>query len=168
MATTTSIVLAFVLALFAARFDPSASQSLKASVSCLDCDHHFDYSGIEVAVKCDKAEKLSVVSTDSDGSFSVTELPVSSPASCLAKLVGGPSQLYVPKSNTVSRVIPTTTHKELNAYTLSTPLAFYTSRPATPKSQLGSSKNIDIPLPPEWGLAPSSYYVPFFPIIGIP
>ncbi|KHN27637.1 hypothetical protein glysoja_026204 [Glycine soja] len=34
--------------------------------------------------------------------------------------------------------------------------------------KFGSSKSFDLPLPREWGLAPSSFYVPFFPIIGIP
>ncbi|KAL9677612.1 hypothetical protein QQ045_005845 [Rhodiola kirilowii] len=176
MATTISIALLLFALVVIAKFDSSAchDQFLKGSVSCLDCDdHHFDYSGIEVAVKCDKVEKINKVSTESDGSFSM-ELPsqISSPAAsqtCLAMLVGGPSQLYVSKSNTVSKITPTkTTLNEPNSYTTSTPLVFYTIRPSSLKSQVGSSKTIDIPLPPEWGLAPSSYYVPFFPIIGIP
>ena len=36
------------------------------------------------------------------------------------------------------------------------------------KNKFGSSKAIDLSLPPEWGLAPSRYYIPFIPIIGIP
>lgn len=119
----------------------------------------FTFSGIEVAVKCDKAGKLNVASTESDGSFSV-EFPSPAPQSCLAKILGGPNQLYVSKSSKVSQVIT----NEPKPYTLSAPLVFYTR----PPSSFGSSKTFDIPLPPEWGFAPSSYYFPFFPIIGIP
>ena len=129
-------------------------------------------------MKCDRVKKLATAITEDDGSFEV-ELPSDStpksspPLNCHAKLLGGPTQLYASKKNTVSKII--TTHAP-NIYTISTPLSFSKSCPSTIeaakckpiKNKFGSSKTFDLPLPPEWGLAPSSYYIPFFPIIGIP
>lgn len=133
-------------------------------------------------MKCSQVKKLAMATTGEDGTFQ-TELPSdtqattqTSPSSCLAKILGGPSQLYVSKKNMVSEIakVPAS---ESNSYTVSTPLMFYTSCPLAkndhPKCRarnagVSSSKTIDLPLPPEWGLAPSSYYIPFIPIIGIP
>lgn len=119
-------------------------------------------------MKCEGVKKLAVAATEYDGSFKV-ELP-SDHTSCLAKLLGGPVQLYASRQNQVSQIIK---GKEQNSYTISTPLSFMTSCPQNTKckavkKQFGSSKTVDLPLPPEWGLAPSSYYVPVFPIIGVP
>ncbi|KAG4385428.1 hypothetical protein AAZX31_12G086800 [Glycine max] len=145
-------VLLFALAL--AKIDPSTCQMVQGRVFCVDCTHNYDLS-------------------ENDGSFKV-DLPLdhtkpSSVKNCLAKLLGGPVQLYVSRENQVSQIIK---GKEQNSYTISTPLSFRTSCPLNTKckagKKVGSSKTVDLPLPPEWGLAPSSYYVPFFPIIGIP
>ncbi|XP_022731731.1 uncharacterized protein LOC111286168 [Durio zibethinus] len=168
-------VLFFLLAL--ARIQLSTCQVLKARISCLDCNHDYDFSGIKVAVKCGQVKKLATATTEENGSFQV-ELPSdkskisASDLNCLAKLLGGPNQLYVRKKNVVSKVVKA---HELNSYAISTPLAFSTSCPLASKDAkcgapngIGSSKTVDLPLPPEWGLAPSSFYVPFFPIIGIP
>lgn len=128
-------------------------------------------------MKCDKVKKLAVATTEDSGAFQV-DLPSDSektpnPLNCLAKLLGGPVMLYVSKKNMVSKVVK---GKDSKSFAISTPLAFSVSFPATlmkdgkcnPAAKFGSSKTVDLPLPKEWGLAPSSYYVPFFPIIGVP
>ncbi|XP_054816720.1 uncharacterized protein LOC129316362 [Prosopis cineraria] len=148
---------ALLFALALATIDPSTCQEVKAKVSCLDCPSNFDLSGIKVSVKCEKVKKLGVATTEHDGSFKV-KLPTDS-GRCVAQLVGGPEQLYTSRKSMFSRIVKA---REPNTFTISTPLSFHA------KSELGSSKTVDLPLPPEWGLAPSSYYVPFFPIIGIP
>ncbi|XP_028756801.1 uncharacterized protein LOC114716036 [Neltuma alba] len=151
------LITALLFALALATIDPSTCKEVKAKVSCLDCPNNFDFSGIRVSVKCDKVNKLGVATAEHDGSFNL-KLPKDS-GKCLAQLVGGPEQLYASRKNMFSRIVKA---REPNTFTISTPLSFST------KSELGSSKTVDLPLPPEWGLAPSSYYIPFFPIIGIP
>lgn len=141
----------------------------------------FFVAGIMVLVKCDGVKKLATAATEDDGSFEV-ELPSggaskTSPrpsVKCYAKLLGGPTQLYVSRKDAVSKIIET--HKPASSFTISTPLSFSTSCPTTKEfekwratNKFASSKNFDLPLPPEWGLAPSSYYIPYYPIItGIP
>ncbi|KAI8524358.1 hypothetical protein RHMOL_Rhmol13G0144500 [Rhododendron molle] len=171
-----------VFALVLAKVKLSTSYVLKGSVHCLDCKptHDHDLSGIKVQVKCSQVKKMAMATTGQDGTFQ-TELPSdtpattqTSPSSCIAKILGGPSQLYVSKKNMVSEIAKVPSGS--NSYTVSTPLMFYTSCPlakSDPKCRarnagVGSSKTFDLPLPPEWGLAPSSYYIPFIPIIGIP
>ncbi|XP_027347636.1 uncharacterized protein LOC113859018 [Abrus precatorius] len=165
------VITTLLFALALARIDPSTCQMLYGQVSCVDCTHNYDLSDIKVAVKCEAVEKLGVATTEDNGSFKV-DLPSGhikpSSVNCLAKLLGGPVQLYVSRKNQVSQIVK---DKEQNSYTI-TPLSFMTSCPQNTNckaaKQAGSSKTVDLPLPPEWGLAPSSYYVPFFPIIGIP
>ncbi|KAF8397931.1 hypothetical protein HHK36_016857 [Tetracentron sinense] len=173
MAALPWVITAFFLALALARVDLSTCHVVKGSLSCLDCSAHDDLSGIRVLVKCDKVKKLAVATTEEDGSFKA-ELPSASPSNCLAKLAGGPKQLYSSKKSLVSKIVKT---HESNSYTISTPITFSTSYPSKTKiplssssatSEFGSSEFADLPLPPEWGLAPSSYYIPFIPIIGIP
>ncbi|KAH8499327.1 hypothetical protein H0E87_018017 [Populus deltoides] len=168
------LTIVLLLALALSGIQLSTCQVLKGKVSCLDCGGHYDYSEIKVGVKCDKVRKLATTTTQSDGSFEVKLPPGTSTAAtpliCLAKLLGGPSQLYVSRQNMVSKIVQT---HDSNSYTISTPLAFSSTCYAGGgkcgvSNQFGSSKTIDLPLPREWGLAPSSYYVPFFPIIGIP
>ena len=124
-------------------------------------------------MKCDQVKKLAVATAEADGSFK-TNLPSdaqhSSPhLNCLAKLLGGPNQLYAYRKNTVSGIVKA---GDGSFYTISTPLSFSTTCSSSVKGEkngeFGASKTVDLPIPPEWGLAPSSYYVPFFPIIGIP
>ncbi|CAJ1956166.1 unnamed protein product [Sphenostylis stenocarpa] len=130
------------------------------------------FSGIMVTVKCEGVKNLAMATTEDKGFFKV-DLPTdhTKPRSvnCLVKLVGGPNHLYATKKNQVSQIVK---GKEKNAYTISTPLSFLTSCPQNTECKatnlLGSSKTFDLPLPREWGLAPSSYYLPLFPIIGIP
>ncbi|XP_059430383.1 uncharacterized protein LOC132163997 [Corylus avellana] len=169
------LITALLLVLAFARFEPSTCQVVKAKVSCLDCKHNDAFSGIKVGVKCDGVKKLAVADTEYDGSFEV-ELPSkTSPLNCHAKLLGGPIQLYASGKNVITKIIKSNSDdEETNSYTISTPLSYSTSCPTADHAKcravnkFGSSKTVDLPLPREWGLAPSSYYVPFVPIIGIP
>ncbi|OIV99271.1 hypothetical protein TanjilG_17081 [Lupinus angustifolius] len=127
---------------------------------------------IKVSLKCEGMKKLAVATTEDDGSFKVnlpSDNTKSSSWNCLAKILGGKVQLYASTKNQVSQIVK---DKEQNNYTISNPLSFFTSCPKNKKckvsNQVGSSKTLNLPLPPEWGLAPSSYYIPFIPIIGIP
>ncbi|XP_062082574.1 uncharacterized protein LOC133788925 [Humulus lupulus] len=176
MALPQSISVLF-LVLVLARIEISTCQVFKAKVSCLDCTPNpkTDLSGIKVLVKCDKVKKMAMATTENDGSFEA-EVPTDNktpqrPLNCLAKLLGGPNQLYASSKTMVSQIVQT----HSNSFTISTPLSFYNSCPSTiahakceANKKWDSSKTIDLPLPPQWGLAPSSYYIPFFPIIGIP
>ncbi|KAE8656737.1 hypothetical protein F3Y22_tig00116997pilonHSYRG00256 [Hibiscus syriacus] len=192
MALGSTAALVLVVLAFA-RVQLSTCQVVNAKISCLDCKHNYDLSGclfnsnsfltclksvrlsylhllagIKVAVKCDKVKKLATATTQENGVFKV-ELPATS-TDCLAKLLGGPEQLYGKNKDLVSKVVKVS--HDANSYTISTPLAFTTSCPLASVDAkpcgVSSSKTVDLPLPPEWGLAPSSYYVPFIPIIGIP
>lgn len=130
------------------------------------------FSGIKVSVKCEGVQNLAVATTQDDGSFMVdistyhAKLPYDN---CLAKILGGPNYLYASRKNQFSQIVK---GKDGNSYTISTPISFLTSCPQNKEckdeNQIDSSKTINF-LPPEWGLAPASYYyLPFFPIIGIP
>ncbi|KAK4764363.1 hypothetical protein SAY87_013801 [Trapa incisa] len=125
-------------------------------------------SGIKVVVKCDKVNKLSTTVTEEDGSFEV-ELPSPAHSSCLAKVLGGPLQLYAAKSSMVSKITEARDVSGRSYFTTSTPLTVSTTCPKEKSActKFGSSKTIDLPVPREWGLAPTSYYLPFIPIIGI-
>ncbi|KAL8148133.1 hypothetical protein AgCh_005470 [Apium graveolens] len=168
-------ILFFILALSCAHL--STCQVFKGSVSCLDCKADFDFSGIKVALECKQAKRLTVTITEKDGSFK-TALPTSILAStpsdnCLASILGGPELLYTTRKNMVTGIVKIH-ESDSSSYTNFNPLSFYTSCPLShgkcegTSSGIESSKTVDLPLPREWGLAPSSYYVPFLPIIGIP
>ncbi|XP_052184678.1 uncharacterized protein LOC127796542 [Diospyros lotus] len=171
------VLLLLLFALLLSRVEFSTCHLLKGSISCLDChNRHLDLSGIKVVVKCSQVKKLAVATTGKDGTFEM-ELPsdtstpssTSSSVNCLAKIMGGPRQLYTSRKDTVARTVKVPDESE--SYTISKPLKFYASLPPSSQNDngnFGSSKTVDLPLPPEWGLAPSSYYFPFFPIIGIP
>ncbi|KAK1426226.1 hypothetical protein QVD17_14895 [Tagetes erecta] len=147
---------------------------LKSSVTCLDCPTSSDLAGIKILVKCNKVKNLVMATTNEHGVFE-TQLPSSN---CQAKILGGPKQLYVSRNTMITNIMKV---HDTASYTTSQPLSFYTSCPLSQNQDgkcgarndavgknIGSSKTIDVPLPKEWGLAPSSYYVPFVPIIGIP
>ena len=130
-------------------------------------------SGIKVSVKCEGVKNLAVATAEDNGSFEV-ELPLDNTkppsVNCHAKLLGGPNHIYASRKNMVSQIVK---GKEEKSYTISTPLSFFKSCPQDKEyckdaNLFGSSKTFDFPLPPEWGLAPMSYYFPFIPIIGIP
>ncbi|KAD3337131.1 hypothetical protein E3N88_32651 [Mikania micrantha] len=147
---------------------------LKTSVTCLDCPTNSDLAGIRILIKCNQVKNLAMATTNEHGVFE-TQLPSSN---CQAKILGGPKQLYISKKTMVTSIMKV---QETDSYTTSQPLSFYTSCPLSQNhdgkcgthndaigNKIGSSKTVDLPLPKEWGLAPSSYYVPFVPIIGIP
>ncbi|CAA0810699.1 Pollen Ole e 1 allergen and extensin family protein [Striga hermonthica] len=167
------VLVAIFLALALAKGEQTyAGQVLKGSITCLDCPKTYDLSGIQVLIKCDRIKKLTMAYTEQDGTFE-TDLPSdgpksSSPSHCMARIMGGPQLIYSSKKDSIvpiSKVGP--------YFATSRPLSFYKKCPVRGKCSaqnngLGSSKTVDLPLPREWGLAPSSYYLPFFPIIGIP
>ncbi|XP_048434575.1 uncharacterized protein LOC125474665 [Pyrus x bretschneideri] len=171
------ILPALLFALVLANVETSTCQVLKAKVTCFDCHQNYDFSEIKVLVKCDKVKKLAMAITEKDGSFEAKLPSNNNPKTpeamnCLARILGGPDQLYASRKFLASEIVKT---QDSNSYTTSTPLGFSTSCPLNIKdaackamNKFGSSKTIDVPLPPGWGLAPSSYYVPFIPIIGIP
>ncbi|KAL8263070.1 hypothetical protein R6Q59_024419 [Mikania micrantha] len=147
---------------------------LKGSVTCLDCPIGSNLSGIKILVKCKQVKNLAMATTNDHGAF---ETQLTSP-NCQAKILGGPKQLYVSTKTMATNIMKV---HETDSYTTSQPLTFYISCPLieNPDGKCGvrndaigriiwSSKTLDLPMPKEWGLAPSSYYVPFIPIIGIP
>ncbi|KAI3511912.1 hypothetical protein L1887_19073 [Cichorium endivia] len=165
-------MLLFVLAISMVEF--STCHLLKSSVTCIDCVAGSDLAGIKILVKCNQVKNLAMATTNEHGAFE-TQLPSSD---CLVKILGGPKQLYISRKTMVTSIMKV---DETDSYTTSQPLSFYTSCPLSQNhggkcgaqndavgGNIGSSKTVDLPLPKEWGLAPSSYYVPFIPIIGIP
>ncbi|KAF5189958.1 Pollen ole e 1 allergen and extensin family protein [Thalictrum thalictroides] len=179
MALPWMITTALFLVLAFASIQSSTCHVVKGSVSCLDCAKHDDLSEVNVLVKCDKVKQFATTTTEKDGCFEA-ELNVDpSSTNCEAQLVGGPEQLWSYKKTLVSKIVKSLDSK---SFTISTPLAFFTSCPSKSKlpsspsdakstgastSTLESSKTIDLPVPREWGLPPTSYYIPIIPI-GIP
>uniref|UniRef100_A0A7C9CKR0 Uncharacterized protein n=1 Tax=Opuntia streptacantha TaxID=393608 RepID=A0A7C9CKR0_OPUST len=167
------LITVFILALTFSRTELALCSAVKGLLLCTDCGPDYDFSGIRVLVKCDTVKKLSMAITDGNGAFK-TDLPADTPTSaaaatspnCLAKLLGGPTQLYAWKKNIISKIVLAQGDDE-SSYALDSPLSFSKSCPGKCDS-VGSSKTIDLPVPPEYGLPPTSYYTPFIPIIGIP
>ncbi|XP_077232109.1 pollen Ole e 1 allergen and extensin family protein [Tasmannia lanceolata] len=167
-----SVMMVLLFALFLVRVDVSMSHVVKGSVSCLDCSHHH-LPGVRVAVKCGQEKRMEYALTDEEGSFEA-KLPLSAsstPLNCFAMLLGGPQKLCSYKKTLVSKIVKA---QDSDSYTISTPFTVFskcpseTSKSISDKPGIKSSKIFDLPVPPEWGLAPTSYYFPFFPIIGIP
>ncbi|VFQ94137.1 unnamed protein product [Cuscuta campestris] len=159
-----------------------ASHVVRGTVSCIDCDdnadgHQYHLSGIMVSVKCGGGKQGTVATTKEDGSFETTTTSHNSQSGgCHAKILGGAHQIYVPKE-TSEEAAKTTAEPPARhgggSYTIVEPLRFYSRCPnkkceAAAGSEFGSSKPIDLPDPSEWGLAPTTDYMPFIPIIGIP
>ncbi|XP_006293390.2 uncharacterized protein LOC17889250 [Capsella rubella] len=140
----------------------STSSLVEGKVSCFDCPNDYDYSGITVGVSCSDSKTRFTVTTDKKGEF-MSELPSSVKSNCEAELKGSFKQLYASKNNVKSKIVNLGGDK----YGLSSKLIFLKSCPRS-LGPFSSSKTVDFPVPPEWGLAPTSYYVPFIPIIGIP
>ncbi|KAI6685333.1 hypothetical protein NL676_031246 [Syzygium grande] len=177
---------AFFVAFALASLDVSVCLVVKGKVTCLDCEQGHDLSGIKVMVKCDGVKKASAATTDNDGYFDSGAEEASpngatnenggstaaAPLNCLAKVLGGPEQLYASRDRVVAKVVEARGRDGAASYALSAPLAVSTACPPGREcgagSTVGSSLTVDLPLPKEWGLAPSSYYIPFYPIIGIP
>ncbi|XP_010535697.2 PREDICTED: uncharacterized protein LOC104810920 [Tarenaya hassleriana] len=159
----------FIFALaVASHLETSECFLVKSRVSCLDCPPDFDYSGIKILLKCDGEKKPATATATKDGGFRA-ELPATG-VNCLAKIQGGPDQIYARKHNMVSPIIKSefepNTYKTLNA------LSFSLSCPK-PTGDLagdmnGSSKTIDLfPGAGGFGFPPTGLMLPFLPIIGI-
>lgn len=157
-------------------FKRKRKKNIKLFAHCVD----IDTTGIVVMAKCKAVEKVVTATTAKDGGFEA-ELP--SDDECEARLAGGRNQLYVArKDDMVAEIVKTGSSSDSDdVFDISTPLAFCSGcrcrsfdSEETEKyckaaaRKFGSTKTVNLPLPPEWGLAPSSYYFPFFPIIGIP
>ncbi|KAG9459078.1 hypothetical protein H6P81_003586 [Aristolochia fimbriata] len=165
---------ALLLALTLTQLHLSWCQIVRGSVSCNGCSPQL-LPGVQVAVKCSKENNLAYAVTDEKGLFQA-ELPLSSfstssAPNCLAMILGGTKQLCGHKKSLVSKIVKA---KNSDSYIVSTPLSVLPKCPSPPSKGSSSpgfksSKTVDLPLPPEWGLAPTSYYInPFIPIIGIP
>ncbi|KAM7496949.1 hypothetical protein LguiA_021363 [Lonicera macranthoides] len=173
------ITIALFFALFTlSSVELSTCYVLKGSVTCLDCNHrHSHFSGIMVLVKCSRVKNATIATTKPDGSFEAKLPSHTLSSNCRARILGASNQLYGSTKNMVRTIVKARGSKP-ESYAISKPLEFYKKCPlkagncGPKKIGLGSSKTIDIPLPREWGLAPSSYYVtPFLPVIaftGIP
>ncbi|KAF5179048.1 Pollen ole e 1 allergen and extensin family protein [Thalictrum thalictroides] len=171
------MITALLLLLAFASIQSSTCHVVKGSVSCLDCANHDDLSEVNVLVKCYKVNQFATTTTDKDGSFEVELTADPSSANCEAQLLGAPVQLCSYKKTLVSKIVKS---PDLKSYTISTPLAFFfTTCPS--KTKLASSPSpseastptespntiVDLPIPVEWGLPPTRYYIPIIPI-GIP
>ncbi|KAL5710549.1 hypothetical protein ACHQM5_021097 [Ranunculus cassubicifolius] len=169
MANTGILLVMIVIAAF---IQSSTCHVVKGSVSCLDCKHHDDLSGVHVVMKCEKVKQYAMATTEKDGSFETELTADPSSTTCQAQLLGGPKQLCSYKKTIAANIVKA---YDTKSYTLSTPLDFYTSCPSAPSNaksgranpKIDSSKTIDLPLPREWGMPPTSLYMPIFPI-GIP
>ncbi|CAH8362372.1 unnamed protein product [Eruca vesicaria subsp. sativa] len=160
----------FGLAVFS-NFELSASMLVLGKVSCLDCHRGFDFSGVKVLLKCDGEKKQITTMTTSDGSFK-TVLPTTDKkhsTNCLAKLLGGPEQLYGHKHNMVSELVKS--KHDTKVLTTSNPLSFALTCPKPTGdnvgNMIGDSKTVDFPGTGGFGFPPASFF-PFLPIIGIP
>ncbi|KAF9598624.1 hypothetical protein IFM89_028293 [Coptis chinensis] len=130
---------------------------------------------VKVLVKCDKVKQFALATTEDDGSFEAELTADPSSTNCQAQLLGGPNQLCGYKKYLVSKIVKA---QDSKSYTTSTPLAYGTScssrtkfpsspsnaKSGTAKPIYGSSKTVDLPLPREWGMPPTSYYFPILPI----
>ncbi|ESQ42201.1 hypothetical protein EUTSA_v10014830mg [Eutrema salsugineum] len=160
----------FVLAVFS-NFELSASTLVSSKVTCLDCHHDFDFSGVKVLLKCDGEKKTITVMTASDGTFR-SVLPTADnkrSMKCLAKLLGGPEQLYAHRHNLVSELVMSKHNSKV--FTTSNPLSFSLSCPKPTgdnvEDVIGDSKTVNFPGTGGFGFPPASFF-PFLPIIGIP
>ncbi|XP_010493327.1 PREDICTED: uncharacterized protein LOC104770577 [Camelina sativa] len=160
----------FTLAVFS-NLELSASSLVSGKVSCLDCHRNFDFSGIKVLIKCNGEKKQITAMAASDGSFR-SVLPAAEKKgsiNCLAKLLGGPEQLYAHKHSMVSELVMS--KHDSKVLTTSNPLAFSLSCPKPTEDNLGNmigdSKTVNFPGAGGFGFPPASFF-PFLPIIGIP
>ncbi|CAN6849014.1 unnamed protein product [Brassica oleracea var. botrytis] len=160
----------FVLGLFS-NFELSASTLVLGKVSCLDCHGDFDFSGVKVLLKCEGEKKPITTMATSDGSFRSVLLTADKKRSmnCLAKLLGGPEQLYAHRHNMVSELVKS--KHDTKVLTTSNPLSFSLSCPKPTGdnvgNMIGDSNTVNFPGTGGFGFPPASFF-PFLPIIGIP
>ncbi|GAB2263092.1 hypothetical protein Droror1_Dr00004089 [Drosera rotundifolia] len=167
-----------VFVTLASRMEFSVCSVVKASVSCMDCGRGYDLSGIRVVMECNNGNKLATATTNKDGVFEAhLPLDLKPPimvSICLVKLLGANEQFYALKKNMVSQIAMA--EDNASVYTTATPLTVSKSCSSVGRSgkcrlqghELSSSKTVDLPVPSVYGLPPTSFYAPLFPIIGIP
>ncbi|KAI3461279.1 hypothetical protein Pfo_017942 [Paulownia fortunei] len=136
------VVIALFFTLSLAKTELSTGQVLKGSVKCLDCNK-------EMA----PLRQLPMDNPKSPNSFN-----------CMTQIMGG-----LTSSTLQPRILWSKLLKPMNEanFTISKSCHFKWKCVAKDMG-FGSSKTVDLPRPREWGLAPTSYYMPFIPIIGIP
>ncbi|KAJ0238768.1 Pollen Ole e 1 allergen and extensin family protein [Hirschfeldia incana] len=168
--TAIAVCFLFVLAVFS-NFELSASTLVLGKVSCLDCHSDFDFSGVKVLLMCDGEKKPTITMAASDGSFR-SVLPTADKkrsTNCLAKILGGPEQIYAHKHNMVSELVKS--KHDTKVLTTSNPLSFSLSCPKPTGDNvgrmIGDSKTVNFPGAGGFGFPPASFF-PFLPIIGIP
>lgn len=129
------------------------------------------YLGIKILLKCDGEKKPVTAMATSDGSFRSVLSTAAEKVSmnCLAKILGGPEQLYAHKHNLVSELVKS--KHDSRVLTTSNPLSFSLSCPKPTgdnvENMIGDSKTINFPGTGGFGFPPMSFF-PFIPIIGIP
>ncbi|KAL9264142.1 hypothetical protein AKJ16_DCAP14433, partial [Drosera capensis] len=167
-----------VFVTLASRMEFSVCSVVKAFVSCMDCGRGHDLSGIRAVMECNNGNKLATATTTKDGVFEA-HLPLDPKppimvSICLVKLLGANEQFYALKKNMVSEIAMAEDNTDV--YTTVTPLTISRSCSSVGRSgkcrlqghELSSSKTVNLPVPSVYGLPPTSFYVPLFPIIGIP
>ncbi|KAL9257976.1 S40-7-like protein [Drosera capensis] len=167
-----------VFVTLASRMEFSVCSVVRASVSCMDCAHGYDLSGIRVVMECNNGNILATATTNKDGIFEA-HLPLDPKppimvSICLVKLLGANEQFYALKKNMVSQIAMV--ENNASVYTTATPLTISKSCSSVARSgkcrlqghELSSSKTVNLPVPSMYGLPPTSFYAPLFPIIGIP
>ncbi|KAF7003131.1 hypothetical protein CFC21_018497 [Triticum aestivum] len=181
-----------LLAVVLSQLGALSCQTLRGSVTCLDCPAGHHLSGVVMGVECSGVDGGGagphvVARTDGGGNFSVA-VPESVPASrCAARVLGGTEQLCAPQRLTVARVVAA---GRPGSYALGSRLAVFTRCEgvvATMSAGGGSGQRSpptprlapQLPSPsvpplvgrssPPYGLGiPLIYVFPFIPIIGIP
>uniref|UniRef100_A0A453CPS6 Uncharacterized protein n=3 Tax=Triticinae TaxID=1648030 RepID=A0A453CPS6_AEGTS len=175
-----------LLAVVLSQLGALSCQTLRGSVTCLDCPAGHHLSGVVVTVECSGGAGPHVVArTDGGGNFGVA-VPESVLASrCPARVLGGTEQLCAPRRLTVARVVVA---GRPGSYALGSRLAVFTrcGGAVATMSAGGSGGQTSPPrlaprlpspsLPPFVGRAsppyglgiPLIYVFPFIPIIGIP
>ncbi|KAH9612825.1 hypothetical protein KSS87_015378 [Heliosperma pusillum] len=140
------IIAVLIIALAFSRLCLSSCSRVKGYVSCTDCHPDYDFSGIKVQVKCDQVKTISEAITNKTGHFeailptdsSATSLASTTP-NCWAELVGGASQLYFPKQNTMSKL--SITLHDNSTFSQTTPLVFATSCSSKCEYKIEQSSN---------------------------
>ncbi|KAE8799794.1 hypothetical protein D1007_24894 [Hordeum vulgare] len=176
-----------LLAVVLSQLGALSCQTLRGSVTCLDCPAGHRLSGVVLAVECSGvdgggARPRAVAQTDGRGNFGVA-VPEPVPASrCAARVLGDTrEQLCAPRRLTVARVVVA---GRAGSYALGSRLAVFTRCGGTVATMSAGGSDQRSPprpasrpsLPPRFGRSsppcglgiPLIYVFPFIPIIGIP
>ncbi|CAM0948130.1 unnamed protein product [Alopecurus aequalis] len=160
-----------LVAVVLAQLHTLSCDTLRGSVTCLDCDEGHHLSGVVVAVQCRDFHRHGQ-EMDSGGNFDVA-MPEVSVSRCVARVLGGTEKLCAPQKLTVARIVA---GREPDSYTLGSRLAIFTrcgvlATMATSEKRPPSASPPRLPSsssPPNGLGVPLIYVFPFIPIIGIP